>query len=47
MAGGGSEIFRNGDWGWRLVPKMRVVFEMGGLKPSTNYGFSEEVKLLP
>ena len=28
MAGEGSEIFRNGAWGWVL--KMRVVFEKGG-----------------
>ena len=28
MAGEGSEIFRNGGWGWVL--KMRVVFEKGG-----------------
>ena len=46
MAGEGSEIFRNGGWGWVL--KMRVVFEKGGgLNPSTNCGFSDEVKLLP
>ena len=47
MAGEGSESFRNGGWGWVL--KMRVVFEKGGggLNPSTNCGFSDEVKLLP